>query len=371
MTTPLLNNRYQILKTLGRGGFGETFLAIDTHMPSARQCVIKLLKPVVEDPEIPQWLKERFQREAIILEELGEHNPQIPRLYAYFTEQGNFYLVQEWIEGLTLTQKHEQIGNFASDTVQDLLINLLPVLDYVHQRRIIHRDIKPDNIIMRDRDGKPILIDFGIIKEAIGTLVNPDGKSAYSIALGTPGYMASEQAAGRPVYSSDLYSLGLTAIFLLTGKTPQYLKTDTYSGEIQWRNESSQVSSHLANVLDRCICFHPRDRFATAKDMLKALVSRIPDQTPATLVVAARPYPLSRQSRFPVTPPSSLEEEEEDNSTTPNPFVTWFLLPLIFLVVIVGGLTAGFLIATHKRHSPQPTPTPLEREEPTSPPPQA
>jgi serine/threonine-protein kinase len=90
MTTPLLNNRYQILKTLGRGGFGETFLAIDTHMPSARQCVIKLLKPVVEDPEIPQWLKERFQREAIILEELGEHNPQIPRLYAYFTEQGNF-----------------------------------------------------------------------------------------------------------------------------------------------------------------------------------------------------------------------------------------------------------------------------------------
>ena len=114
MTTQFLNNRYQIVATLGRGGFGETFLATDTHMPSARKCVIKLLKPLVEDPEVPQWLKERFQREAAILEDLGENHPQIPRLYAYFTEKNNFYLVQEWVEGFTLTQKHEQQGNFSS-----------------------------------------------------------------------------------------------------------------------------------------------------------------------------------------------------------------------------------------------------------------
>ena len=182
MTTQFLNNRYQIVATLGRGGFGETFLATDTHMPSARKCVIKLLKPLVEDPEVPQWLKERFQREAAILEDLGENHPQIPRLYAYFTEKNNFYLVQEWVEGFTLTQKHEQQGNFSSEQIQDLLIGLLPVLAFIHERRIIHRDIKPDNIILRNSDGKPVLIDFGILKEAMGTVVNPDGRSAYSIA---------------------------------------------------------------------------------------------------------------------------------------------------------------------------------------------
>ncbi|MEB3250003.1 MAG: protein kinase [Merismopediaceae bacterium] len=360
----LLNNRYQIIKSLGRGGFGETFLAVDTHMPSARQCVIKLLKPVIDTPQIPAWLQERFQREAIVLEELGENHPQIPRLYAYFTEQGNFYLVQEWIEGVTLTQCHEQRGNFSSEEVQDLLIELLPVLDFVHQRRIIHRDIKPDNIILRSRDNQPILIDFGVIKEAMGTVVSPDGKTAYSIALGTPGYMASEQAAGRPVYSSDLYSLGLTAIFLLTGKTPQYLETDSRTGEFRWRQYAPQVAPHLAEVLDRCIRFHPRDRFASAREMLRALVSRIPEMTAATLVVApenSRSPNRPAKVRQPVT---SGEEEEESGS---NAFVTWFVLPLLFLLVIVGGLSVGFLFASKRRAVPVPSPEPSQDIVPPSP----
>ncbi len=360
MTTQFLNNRYQILATLGRGGFGETFLAVDTHMPSARKCVIKLLKPLVEDPEIPEWLKERFQREAAILEDLGENNPQIPRLYAYFTEKNNFYLVQEWIEGFTLTQKHQQQGNFSSDEIQNLLIGLLPILNFIHQRRIIHRDLKPDNIILRASDDKPVLIDFGIIKEAMGTVVNPDGRSAYSIALGTPGYMSSEQAAGRPVYSSDLYSLGLTAIFLLTGKTPQYLESDSRTGEILWRKEAPQVSSQLAKVLDKSIHFHPRDRFASAEEMLIALVSRMPSKiqnsTKATLVVGSTSNGRSRSSLTRLT--TEIDEEPENN----NPWITWFVMPLIFLTIIVGGLAIGFLIAKKKRM--QPPPLPIESIEP-------
>jgi serine/threonine-protein kinase len=367
MTTQFLNNRYQIVATLGRGGFGETFLATDTHMPSARKCVIKLLKPLVEDPEVPQWLKERFQREAAILEDLGENHPQIPRLYAYFTEKNNFYLVQEWVEGFTLTQKHEQQGNFSSEQIQDLLIGLLPILAFIHERRIIHRDIKPDNIILRNSDGKPVLIDFGIIKEAMGTVVNPDGRSAYSIALGTPGYMSSEQAAGRPVYSSDLYSLGLTAIFLLTGKTPQYLESDPRTGEILWRKEAPQVSAQLANVLDKSIHFHPRDRFGSAEEMLMALVSRLPNKTQsrfqnsteATLVVGSNP---KRRSR-PVTRPSIELDEEEETEETGNPWIAWIVMPLIFLVIIVSGLAVGFLMAQKKRMQPPP-PSPIESVEP-------
>jgi len=269
--TALLNNRYRIIKTLGRGGFGETYLTVDNHMPSGRKCVLKQLKPIVKQPQMPLWMKERFQREAAILEELGDGSSQIPQLYAYFSEDDKFYLVQEWIEGLTLNQYWEQEGNLHRDEVRQILLQLLPVLDYVHSRRIIHRDIKPENIILRQGDNLPFLIDFGAVKEAIATEVNHNSGSTYSASIGTPGYMSSEQAAGRPIYSSDLYSLGLTAIFLLTGEAPHELETDPRNGEIIWRDRVANVDRELADIIDRAIRFHPRDRFPSAQEMLNAL----------------------------------------------------------------------------------------------------
>ncbi len=253
-TAVLLNNRYQILETLGRGGFGETYLAEDTNMPSGRKCVLKQLKPIVQQPRIPQWMQERFQREAAILEELGEENCQIPRLYAYFSENDKFYLVQEWIEGETLAQKWKREGNLNSQQVKQILVQLLPVLNYIHSRRIVHRDIKPENIILQDRNSRlPVLIDFGAVKEAMTTTVEHNNSSAWSASIGTPGYMPSEQAAGRPLYSSDLYSLGLTAIFLLTGKSPQELETDPQTGEIIWQEYADHVEPDLLAVLDKTI----------------------------------------------------------------------------------------------------------------------
>ena len=271
-TAVLLNNRYQILETLGRGGFGETYLAEDTNMPSARKCVLKQLKPIVQQPCIPQWMQERFQREAAILEELGEEHRQIPRLYAYFSENDKFYLVQEWIEGETLAQKWKREGNLNSQQVKQILVQLLPVLNYIHSRRIVHRDIKPENIIIQDKSSRlPVLIDFGAVKEAMTTTVEHNKSSAWSDSIGTPGYMPSEQAAGRPLYSSDLYSLGLTAIFLLTGKSPQELETDPQTGEIIWQEYADHVEPDLLAVLDKTIKFHPRDRYSTAQEMLTAL----------------------------------------------------------------------------------------------------
>ena len=145
---------------------------------------------------------------------------KFPKLYAYFSEQDQFYLVEEWVEGQTLTQTLQKLGPLDEPAVQKLLIHLLPVLDYIHKQQIVHRDIKPDNIVVRQRDEKPVLIDFGAVKETMGTVINSQGQSSRSIVIGTPGFMASEQSAGRPIYASDLYSLGLTAIYLLTGKTP-------------------------------------------------------------------------------------------------------------------------------------------------------
>ncbi|WP_330202852.1 serine/threonine-protein kinase [Cyanobacterium sp. Dongsha4] len=267
----LLNNRYQIIKSLGRGGFGETFLGVDTHLPSSRKCVIKQLKPIIHEPNLPSWMCDRFLQEARILESLGENHPQIPQLYAYFQENNNFFLVQEWIDGLTLKEMIEQKGVLSSQAVEKILIQILPVLQFIHERNIIHRDLKPDNIICRYDNQLPVLIDFGAVKEAMTELAHDKSHYTSSIAIGTPGYMPSEQAAGRPIYSSDLYSLGLTAIYLLTGKNPQYLQTDSRSGEILWRQEISSLHSNLAGVIDRAIRFNPRERFASAEEMLSAL----------------------------------------------------------------------------------------------------
>jgi serine/threonine-protein kinase len=287
MPQSLLNGKYQIISKLATGGFGETYLAIDTHLPSGRQCVVKKLKPSVDSDPLTDWLKQRFEKEAIILEELGNNSAQIPKLYAYFSVKDDFYLVQEFIEGLTLTQKLKQLGNFTEEEVEDFLLDILPVLDYIHSRGIIHRDIKPDNIIIRKSDGKPVLLDFGIIKEKIN--IQQKGAKNSSVILGTPGYMSPEQALGKAVFSSDLYSLGLTAIFLLTGKEPEDFITDPHTGEIQWRNTLKNQHSQLLTILEKVINSYHKDRFVSAQEMLNAL-KKISTQAATKVIIDPNLY---------------------------------------------------------------------------------
>ncbi|MEL7512299.1 MAG: serine/threonine protein kinase [Cyanobacteria bacterium J06554_3] len=269
----LIKNQYQVLKTLGEGGFGTAYLAKDTHMPSERQCVVKELKPISDNQDVYTLIQERFQREAAILEQLGENHPQIPRLYSYFSEDQKFYLVQEWIEGTTLEMLASQPKAPNESMVRSLLTSLLHVLDYVHSKGIIHRDIKPENIILRQGTGEPVLIDFGAVRETMGT-VTAGGKTmapASSIVIGTPGYMSSEQATGRPVPASDLYSLALTAVYLLTGQTPQAMQAHPQTGELMWQDAAGAVSPELMAVLTKAVAYHPRDRYSSAKEMLTAL----------------------------------------------------------------------------------------------------
>jgi serine/threonine protein kinase, bacterial len=366
--TALLNNRYRIIKTLGRGGFGETYLTVDNHMPSGRKCVLKQLKPIVKQPKMPPWMKERFQREAAILEELGNGSSQIPQLYAYFSEGDKFYLVQEWIEGLTLNQYWEQEGNLHRDEVRQILRQILPVLEYVHSRRIIHRDIKPENIILRKGDQLPFLIDFGAVKEAIATEVNGNSNSTYSASIGTPGYMSSEQAAGRPIYSSDLYSLGLTAIFLLTGLAPNELETDPRNGEIIWQEKAVNLDPELAEVIDRAIRFHPRDRFTTAQEMLDTLnqnpiTSRANNLTGVTLNVAPNRSSDHRDLltnahntlAFEASPPKRPQKKN-------NLLTTVGLFLLVATGVAAGTFAAGFVAVSNLWRSPGDAPSTAEVE---------
>ncbi len=301
----LIDNRYKVLSVLGDGGFGKTFLVADTRMPSDKQCVLKQLKPVHERPEISQMVRDRFEREAVILEKLGEAHDQIPRLYAHFEEDGEFYLVEEWIEGITLAQKVQREGPQSEAFVRQVIEDLLPVVGFVHSQRMVHRDIKPDNVVLRSHDQKPVLIDFGAVKESMKTIISSGTNSPTSIAIGTPGYMPMEQMAGRPVYASDIYSLGMTAIYLLTGKNPPELETDPQTGLLAWRPHAPRVSDQLAFVLDRATNTTPQGRFAKVEEIHAALSGQGAAHTPSV---------GSANTRQTTTPQTSL-------SNAPSTFV--------------------------------------------------
>ncbi|PPT05050.1 serine/threonine kinase [Geitlerinema sp. FC II] len=362
----LVNQRYRILHSIGRGGFGETFLVEDTHMPSSRRCVLKQLKPRTTDAKTTQLVRERFAREAATLESLGEAHPQIPTLYAYFTEGDQFYLVQEWIEGQTLTERVRSRGKLSDTEVRRLLSDLLPVLEFVHSRGIVHRDIKPDNIIVRDRDGLPVPIDFGAVRETMGTVVSSSGHPTSSIVIGTPGFMSGEQAVGRPMYSSDLYSLGLTAIFALTGKYPQEIPSDPRTGKLLWF-EDVRVEDGLKRVLDKAIEPHPRDRFATVREMSAAL------QSPET--VLQTPPPPSTEATVAVVPRgerSTAPSTVAATTAVPDPPAKSSNATKLLFGAIVGGIVGGSVIATMAVRQSQrsdvtvvPTPTPTVEATPT------
>ncbi len=359
MTTTQLNNRYKVLQVLGAGGFGETFLAEDIHMPSRRRCVIKQLKPVTNDPQAYKMIQQRFEREAATLEYLGEGSDQIPKLYAYFSEHGQFYLVQEWIQGQTLTDVLKEQGLLSETAVTKILLSLLSVLDYVHSKGIIHRDIKPDNIILRNShqggvvEGKPVLIDFGAVKETIRSIVANPGHLTQSLVIGTPGYMPSEQAVGRPVYATDIYSLGLTAIYLLTGKHPGELPTNLQTGEILWQDLAPEVSADLAMVLNQAIKPHASDRYSTASKMLYALQSvtsqTIPPSSATLPTVALNGYPASTQQT------QSFSSQQKSAFIPPNSSNSkkWQKPAVIVGSLIVGGFLGMMAIANTIRQ-PEP-----------------
>ncbi|MEH2192663.1 MAG: protein kinase [Nostoc sp.] len=378
MTITLLNNRYQVIQVIGAGGFGETFLAEDAHLPSRRRCVIKQLKPITNnDPQNYQLIQQRFEREAATLEYLGESSNQIPKLYAYFSENGQFYLVQEWIHGQTLTKIVEAKGFESETAVREIILSLLSVLNYVHSKGIIHRDIKPDNIILRSVDNKPVLIDFGAVKETIRSVVNSPGYPTRSLVIGTPGYMPSEQAVGRPVYSTDIYSLGLTAIYLLTGKHPQELQTDLKTGEIIWQQYASKVSYHLVAVLNQAIKPHAGDRYSTASKMLQALQSPsniTPELATNTPTVNFYPPVTSTRQTQPLYSPQ--KNSVIPGSSTPG---NWQKPTVIIGSLLVGGLIGAVVISNIIRQqqpettittSPAPSleslPTPASPESPLS-----
>ncbi|NJM95901.1 MAG: protein kinase [Phormidesmis sp. RL_2_1] len=266
-----LRDRYRVLGALGRGGFGATFLARDQSLPGYPSCVIKQLRPTTSAPNLLEMARELFQREANILGKIGNH-PQLPRLLDYFEIAQEFYLVQEYVSGSTLQKEVKHGGPFTEVGVKQFLSEILPVVQYIHSHKIIHRDIKPANLIRREQDKQLVMIDFGAVKDKVNPpQVNPSDQTALTAyAIGTPGYAPPEQMAMRPVYASDLYAIGVTCVFLLTGRSPKDLPYDPRTGELRWQNHAI-VSDHFATIMHKLLDISVHSRYQMAEDVLRDL----------------------------------------------------------------------------------------------------
>ncbi|MEL6458796.1 MAG: serine/threonine-protein kinase [Cyanobacteria bacterium J06621_15] len=267
----LLRERYRVTKSLGQGGFGATFLAQDEALPGEPSCVIKQLRPSGTAPHVLQMARELFEREAVTLGRIGNH-PQVPRLLDYFEDREHFYLIQEYVHGSTIQQEVKHTGVSTEAGVKQFLSEILPLLQYIHSQKVIHRDIKPANLIRRAQDARLVLIDFGAVKNQVNqTAAMQSGQTALTAyAIGTPGFAPPEQMAMRPVYGSDIYALGITCIYLLTGKSPKDLEYNPATGEVMWQH-LVHASDHFAQVLGKMMDVSVHNRYQSADEVLRAL----------------------------------------------------------------------------------------------------
>ena len=350
MIGKLLDHRYQVIRVLATGGFGQTYIAQDTRRPGNPICVVKHLKPANSDPNIFVTAKRLFNSEAETLEKLS-NNDQIPRLLAYFDENQEFFLVQEFIDGHTLSEELIPGQPWSEVQVMQMLLEILSILEFVHQEGVIHRDIKPDNIIRREADCKLVLVDFGAVKQLRSPLVLVGGQQTATVAIGTPGYMPTEQGQGKPRPNSDIYALGIIAIQALTGVPVSQLQEDPDTGEINWQH-LIPVNPELVAILTKMVRYHFKERYQTATEALQAcrdLVNITPELSQPSLspqIIYQSPPPLASrfiQKTMAVSPanrvpsqPAPQQQYIPQESNKPDP------LPLLIGILLVGGVAALF-----------------------------
>lgn len=333
----IVQNRYRIQRMLGQGGFGRTYLAQDTNR-FHEACVLKEFEPRSQGSKHAQKAEELFTREAKVLHQL--HHPQIPQFRELFQVKTQnrelFFLVQDYVEGKTYEQllhdRRNQGFTFNESEAVQLLQQLLPVLDYIHRSGIVHRDISPDNIILRSWDQKPVLIDFGVVKAAATQAVH-SGQTL----VGKPGYAPVEQLhKGSAEPSSDLYALAVTIVVLLTGREAQSL-FDPMDLTCQWK-QYTNASPAFAQVIDRMLSNRPSDRYHAAPEVMDALSRIAPRSMVVSSIPSARPLLPDPTHQGTVAlagrrqPRSAIAPTNTATGTYPRPwFEAAFDLPLALI----------------------------------------
>lgn len=309
----VLAGHYHVIQPLGRGGFGQTFLARDDHLPGKPLCVVKQLQMRSSTPQSLLVAKRLFDLEAETLYRLGNHD-QIPRLFAHFEQRGEFYLVQEFIAGESLSEELSCRSPLSEAEVMALLRDILQVLAFVHQQGVIHRDIKPSNLIRRQNDRKFVLIDFGAVKQVSVQTLSSLEQTSFTIAIGSPGYMPVEQLSCQPHLSSDIYAVGMVALQSLTGILPKDLPIDPQTGEFYCALLGSRLSIRpaFAALLDRMVRYDYRQRYENAAVALQALaaissVEEGDNHAAPDDVVVSSPLTLAQPLDLDLTLPPNLE----------------------------------------------------------------
>jgi serine/threonine protein kinase len=299
----LLKERYRAIKPIGQGGFGRTFLATDEDKPSRPLCVIKQQFFQSSNQEQLQKAIELFNQEAERLDDLGKHS-QIPELLAYFTQNDRQYLVQEFIDGCNLEQELDQRGRLSENEVKKVLVELLPVVNFIHDKLVIHRDIKPENIIREKSTDKLVLVDFGAAKLLTGTALIKQGTT-----IGSPEYVSPEQARGQAIFASDIYSLGVTCLHLLTGISPFDLY-DVGDDRWVWRDFlNTRVNDQFGQILDRMVEGIPSKRYQSALEIMKTLGITSPKSSNPSISIHSSPTTI---------PPKPVNKPI-NNPPQPNP----------------------------------------------------
>lgn len=319
----VLAGRYQIIKPLGGGGFGCTYLARDLQLPNKPACVVKQLKVQLHNPQEIAIAKRLFENEAKTLNDLGSHD-QIPRLFAHFEQNGEFYLVQEFIEGQTLDREISGGRRWSQKELVSSLWDILQVLAFVHSSQVIHRDIKPTNLIRRKRDRKIVLIDFGAVKALSKDsmdFLKEANKETRTVVVGSLVYMPNEQLAGQPKFCSDIYALGIMCLQAFTGlafkELPKEEQTNEYNCAKAVAKVNLQINRGLAAIIDKMMRYDYRQRYRDAGEVLQALekLLNITNTTNTATTLAATSTPKTP------APPSPFQlEEPEGQIEVGSPF---------------------------------------------------
>ena len=266
----IIHDRYRAIKRIGKGGFSNTFVGVDLKTLGNSLCLIKQISLDLDKLDKAQMSLDLFKREAKTLKKI-DHD-QIPKLLNYFYENQQLYLIQELIKGKNLRQEVKGNGVFVGFGVKRFLAEMLSILQYIHSQKVIHRDIKPANILRRQKDGKLVLIDFGIVKDRVNShSAKTYGQTAFTnFSVGTTGFAPPEQLALRPVYASDIYALGVTCVYLLTGKSPKLFDCDVKTGRLLWEKEVL-VNPSLTKVLNKMLDLDLDRRYRVAAEVIKDL----------------------------------------------------------------------------------------------------
>ena len=278
----ILGDRYCLHEVVAQSSYSRVYLATDLAL-NDRPCAIKQLSPNFCPEKMQTKIESTFLREVAMSKEIAGKHPQLCQFYNHFIESGKKYLAQEWIEGITLKQTLCQHSQLSESTTKNILFNILVVLERIHSLGIVHNDIKPSNIILRQRDRLPVLIDFGIAAK-----VSNNSRSA--IVAGTPGYMSLEQARGESTVNNDFYSLGMTAICLLTGRSPQTIDFNNCRDNF-WQQTKTAFEPNLVAIIDRAIALEPTQKFHSAREMLAAFSDS--HKISATAVTKRDRFPLT------------------------------------------------------------------------------